>query len=154
MARTRFNRTAKDLNHVIKTLNGKVQKRVLDKAHIDTMKYYVDERLPLKFKGKVYNPEYKPNSPEYERRKKKKVGNRPQLVYTGTSRNRILLSARVRKHGNRIVAQYSSTPYIRYQIAQGRNFAAFNARDRRAMKRFLIRRIKFLRNRIRTGNKI
>lgn len=145
MAR-KFGKTFKDLDHIIKTFNGKVIQEDIDKSQEEMMIFYKDERLPLKFAGKRFNPGYRPNTMEYEKQKRRKYGVKPPLVASGMARAMILKTAKLEKRQSGYAITYLAPGYMgnrpREQIFMGRNWNQPNARDIRSMRRNLMRALK------------
>lgn len=102
------------------------------------MAAYVQQRLPLKFKGKLYNPTYRPLSPKYKKIKRERYGNRPMLVASGKLKYAALHGSKLVKSNNEVVISFNVPYYGKLQIRAGRNWAKFNTKDIRWMrKRFI-----------------
>lgn len=148
-----FGQTQRDIQAFAASFNGKVAKSALDRAQRSALNAYKKQRLPLKFKGRRYNPTYTKNTQEYEKRKNKTHPGKPQLVREGNARRMVLATARVRRQGNGYALKYKAPGYMgrrpREQIALGRNWNRYNSRDIRFLRRHMNRKVKSIMRRSR-----
>lgn len=117
----------------------------LKEAQLEATQRYLERELPNRFSSgntRIYG--YVPNTPQYEEIKRKKWGDKPQLVASGQLRNRVITG--VRRVRDKIVVTIPN--YGKYQRLNGRDFLVIRPEDRKEimnLTRIIYRRNKRIR---------
>jgi hypothetical protein len=104
----------------------------------DALDYYGEKIIVRHFNfGNERSYNYPKLSPEYVKRKRKAVGNKPQLVYSGKLKNKVTSSARGEIISPRQVNLWIRFPnYGYYNLQRGADFIRPNKRDWRDIIRY------------------
>lgn len=85
-------------------------------------------------RGNARRYDFPPLSPKYAARKRKKFGNKPQLVRTGALRATIVGRGQVLRVAGGAIVRWRVPGYARHLIRQGRHPVAPDAQDRRKVR--------------------
>ena len=100
----------------------------------DSMDFYGRYLLKQHFeRGNASKYRYPALSPKYKKYKSRTVGNKPQLVFNGALKRKVLknVKAKIRKNGNvsYVYLRLKFPRYGFYQLEKGRDFIRPNRRD-------------------------
>lgn len=123
--------TLKQLNKIFEKLPGH-----MNLSMFDALDYYMQKIMVRHFQfGNEAAYGFKKLNPVYAERKRKKFGNKPMLVASGTLKDNVLSRYKIYKIAEKFRIVLNMPTYGRY-VQEIRDFTIVNQRDRKDMMHF------------------